>query len=198
MHEDAITKLLFYRLSFIIVFTFTIVSLAHANDLITAETFRKFSEVAGFEKQYNQMINIMVSNFQNGMVQGFENSIEDQEIPIDLRQKITPMIMQSSDNIRTNFENLFKNEVKFKDLVSNVYLPVYQKHFTEQDIIELIEFYNSPVGKKLSALTPMLMQESVATFNEMYGFRVQKIGSELIKQEVNNLIERIKSSKNDQ
>ncbi|MCP4274395.1 MAG: DUF2059 domain-containing protein [Gammaproteobacteria bacterium] len=41
-------------------------------------------------------------------------------------------------------------------------IPVYQKHLTEQDIKEIIAFYNSAAGKKLIRVQPAIMQESMA------------------------------------
>ena len=188
-------KQILSKISIIIIATFFASSAAIANNLITLETFIQYSQVAGFEKQYNQMISIFVSSFQNGMLKGFEDSINEKDISMDLKQKISPLVRQSAENIKTNFEKLFKDEVKFKDLIKQVYLPIYRKHFTEREIMELIKFYQSPVGRKLSDLSPIIMQESSTTFNQVYGFRVQRLGGELIKNEVDSLLEKVKTLK---
>lgn len=39
---------------------------------------------------------------------------------------------------------------------------VYMKHFTEQELRELIAFYNTPVGQKALATMPEIMQEGAA------------------------------------
>lgn len=41
-------------------------------------------------------------------------------------------------------------------------IPVYQKHLTIEDLYGIIEFYNSPVGKKYAEKTPFITQESMA------------------------------------
>ena len=69
------------------------------------------------------------------MLKGFEDSINEKDISMDLKQKISPLVRQSAENIKTNFEKLFKDEVKFKDLIKQVYLPIYRKHFTEMEIM---------------------------------------------------------------
>ena len=46
------------------------------------------------------------------------------------------------------------------DLV-NMLAPVYEKHMTENDLNEVIKFYNSPVGKKLAEKTPAITEESM-------------------------------------
>lgn len=39
--------------------------------------------------------------------------------------------------------------------------PLYKKHFTHNDVKEMISFYESPVGKKLAAKTPVLTGEAM-------------------------------------
>jgi hypothetical protein len=40
-------------------------------------------------------------------------------------------------------------------------VPLYDKHFTEAEIDELLKFYKSPVGRKTTETMPALMQESM-------------------------------------
>jgi hypothetical protein len=189
-------KRLSFGLSVALVITVMFCSYAFAKDSINARTFLKFSEAAGFEKRYNKMIEIFASNFQQGMIAGFRNGIGKEDISPEIKQKIYPVVEESASNLKTNFEMLFRNEVKFKDLVDKVYLPVYRVHFSETEIKQLIDFYNSPVGKKVSALTPAIMQESSARFNQTYGATVQKLGSQLVKDELERLNSKINQLKN--
>jgi hypothetical protein len=43
----------------------------------------------------------------------------------------------------------------------NMILPIYDKHFTHQEIRQLITFYESPLGRKISTTLPEIQQESV-------------------------------------
>ena len=40
-------------------------------------------------------------------------------------------------------------------------VPVYQKHFTEQDLKEAIDLFKTPIGKKISEKSPIIAQESM-------------------------------------
>lgn len=46
-----------------------------------------------------------------------------------------------------------------KDL-TNLLVPIYEQHFSEKDIDELIYFYKSDVGKKLVEKLPVITRES--------------------------------------
>jgi len=41
----------------------------------------------------------------------------------------------------------------------------YDKHFTEKDIVEMLEFYDTRVGKKLAKLTPLITEEMMRAGN---------------------------------
>ena len=40
-------------------------------------------------------------------------------------------------------------------------IPIYKKHFTQEDVKAIIAFYESPVGKKLAEQTPLITVESM-------------------------------------
>ena len=51
-----------------------------------------------------------------------------------------------------------------KDLMGSLIdllVPVYKKHFSEQDLKDAIEMYKTPIGKKISEKTPIIAQETM-------------------------------------
>ncbi|MEM8901210.1 MAG: DUF2059 domain-containing protein [Bacteroidota bacterium] len=46
------------------------------------------------------------------------------------------------------------------DLVDR-FLPIYKNHLSLEELQGIIEFYKTPVGKKLIEKTPLIMQESM-------------------------------------
>ena len=55
----------------------------------------------------------------------------------------------------------FMSEVNFDELVE-LTIPIYEKHFTHDDIKQMIAFYQSPIGKKLLKKQPAILKESMA------------------------------------
>jgi uncharacterized protein len=51
-------------------------------------------------------------------------------------------------------------EINPNELV-NLVVPIYAKYFTDEDILGIMAFYNSPVGKKLVEKLPSITQESM-------------------------------------
>jgi hypothetical protein len=63
-------------------------------------------------------------------------------------------------NVDSSFWKDFMKEVRPEDLV-NMVVPVYDRNFTTEEIDGLIVFYSSPVGQKVLAKLPVVMQESM-------------------------------------
>ncbi|MBC5992834.1 DUF2059 domain-containing protein [Pontibacter cellulosilyticus] len=64
----------------------------------------------------------------------------------------------------------FEKAFTVEDIV-NLTVPVYDKHFTHQEIKDLIALYSTPLGKKLLEKTPLIMQESMVK-GQQYGQEV--------------------------
>jgi hypothetical protein len=54
----------------------------------------------------------------------------------------------------------FKRQASPDELMKAI-LPIYDKHFTHQEIRQLIAFYQSPLGRKISTTLPEIQRESI-------------------------------------
>jgi hypothetical protein len=72
-------------------------------------------------------------------------------------------------------------EVRDQDMIELTY-QIWDKHFTGQEIRDLIRFYQSPTGQKIIRETPALQQESLAAG--------QKWGNQLVARMLKRLREK--------
>jgi hypothetical protein len=70
--------------------------------------------------------------------------------------------------LKEEVNEIIKEEMVEKDGFYELIYPIYHKHFTLNDIKELIAFYNTPIGKKTVTVMPQLTQESMIT-GQMWG-----------------------------
>jgi hypothetical protein len=61
-------------------------------------------------------------------------------------------------------------------------IPIYQKHFTPDEIDSLISFYKTPVGRKTIEETPAIMQESMEAGKQWGAVIAEELMKELEKQ----------------
>lgn len=102
-------------------------------------SLQKLIQVSGSETAYKGVINQMITLFR-----------------------------QQQSHVPKEFWDEFSTEVNkdaFSQLV-NLILPVYQKHLTEADLLGVIAFYETPVGKKFAEKTPLITQESMLAGQE--------------------------------
>lgn len=81
-------------------------------------------------------------------------------------QQYMDQFKERSPNVPDEFWNDFAAEVS-SDKMTDLYIPVYAKYYTESDIDELIKFYKSPVGQKTIKVMPMLMKDSIEAGGKM-------------------------------
>ncbi|WP_442794744.1 DUF2059 domain-containing protein [Pelobium manganitolerans] len=82
----------------------------------------------------------------------------------DIRTQVSKqMIAALKTNMKSvpeGFWDAFEQEINAENLIERI-IPIYEKHYSEKDIDGLITFYQSDLGKKVTATLPAIMQESM-------------------------------------
>ncbi|MDD3036541.1 DUF2059 domain-containing protein [Bacteroides sp.] len=103
------------------------------------------------------------------------------EITKTMVPQMISMMKQSSPGTADAFWDDFaaKWKTKFADRMVELYVPIYQKYLTIDDLKDLIAFYETPIGKKLAEATPKMTMEGMQLG--------QKIGMEMATELQNEL-----------
>lgn len=88
-----------------------------------------------------------------------------------------PSMQSMAPEAPAKFWTKFKAGIKSNDFIEMI-IPIYDKYFSHDDIKSLIKFYESPIGKKLVKVTPMLTQDSYYA-GEKWG---EELASSIIKE----------------
>lgn len=67
---------------------------------------------------------------------------------------------QVPEGVWDEIEKEFNSEISFGKL-QEMTIPIYNRHFSDEEINEMIKFYESPIGKKLSSVMPQIAAESM-------------------------------------
>ncbi|MEP7230363.1 MAG: DUF2059 domain-containing protein [Ginsengibacter sp.] len=116
------------------------------------ENIKKLLDLTGSGKMGAQVAQTMISSFQ-----------------------------ESYSNVPNEYWESVKKEINADDIVALV-IPIYDKYYTEEDIQKLIEFYESPIGKKVISSTPLIVQESMSA-GKIWGENIGKKVMEKLKQD---------------
>ena len=115
------------------------------------ETLTKLFRVSNTEQTYEAAVKQMFSMY---------------------RQQLTNIPSEIWDDLEKEMSKTSMN-----DLISML-VPVYSKHLTIEDLNEIIEFYESPIGQKYAEKNPLIVQESMQV-GQQWG---QKIGMDFMNK----------------
>lgn len=88
---------------------------------------------------------------------------------------------QRAERIFVRMTELMAEEIKKSDF-SRINVELYDKYFTNEDIKGLIQFYESPLGKKTVQVVPTLTQESVTRGMEVGQLAGQRAMTRLVEE----------------
>lgn len=74
-----------------------------------------------------------------------------------------PQVTQSTlTKINNEISNIFIEKANAKGGLVDIIVPIYAKHYSHDEIKELIKFYKTDLGKKTIDIMPVIMTESMA------------------------------------
>jgi hypothetical protein len=99
---------------------------------------RQLIQLTGADKLADQMMSTMEANLKPGLMNAFP--------PGEYREKLV---------------TLFFEKIHSKAIVGiqQITIPAYDKYFTDEEIREMIAFYQTPIGKKAVTVMPQLMND---------------------------------------
>jgi hypothetical protein len=75
----------------------------------------------------------------------------------------------------------FRSRIDTEGLV-DLYIPIYARHFSQQEINQLLTFYRSPVGQKVVQEMPAVMREAMSA-GRQWGRKVAKKVVEQLRED---------------
>lgn len=80
-------------------------------------------------------------------------------LAVQVMDQMITSFKKTMPDVPEKFWEGFRAEVRKEELEERI-IPVYAKHFDEAELQGLIEFYSSPLGKKVISELPAVYQES--------------------------------------
>jgi uncharacterized protein len=95
--------------------------------------------------------------------------------------QILKPFQERSPNVPKEFWDSAKEEM-LKDVVNqmaDMLTPIYQKYLTQKELEDVLAFYESPAGKKISDVTPNITTEAIQVGQNWGVFIVSKIQAKM-------------------
>ena len=118
----------------------------------------KLLEVTGTAALGTQMATLVANQFIDSMKQ------EQPDIP----QRAITLIKEV---LKAEFSSAFEGP----DGVRSKLADIYMQHFTHDEVVEILEFYNTEVGRKTVSMLPKLAQEGAAVGQQWAAANINRI-----------------------
>lgn len=97
---------------------------------------------------------------------------------------VTPEMQKSFDKCRADIVQIMKEEFSWEKL-EPMYVRIYMKSFTQEEVDGMIAFYKTPAGQAVINKMPVVMQNTMGEMKQMMGpmaQRIQKMQQEVLSQ----------------
>lgn len=147
------------------------VSLAHAQEAVSSERaalVKQIAEVTGGKEQFNAMISASIESQRDVFKQTFNTLVKDAKhsTPGMNDPALAKLMDESMDRVSTRSQEFFTKQFDFDKFVEDVFVPVYAKHFTDDELRDLIALYGTPTGQKMVREMPKMMSDTMAAISK--------------------------------
>lgn len=111
---------------------------------------------------------------------------EQTELTDEQRQALRERLADF-DAFAGQFQRRFVERLDFESIIGNVYRPLYDRYFSEEDLKRMVEFYQTPVGRKAIQIMPALTQEAGVAIDRVVRPEAVRIIQDIVADEVKNL-----------
>lgn len=128
----------------------------------TDESINKLIEVSNATqaiKGVQQQVDAMLKSTVRDATKGQPVSPDEQKVFDTFQERVREIVLKQLD------ENKFKA----------MYVPVYREVYTQDEVDQMIAFYESPTGKMFSSKMPIIVQKSMGIMQQQMGPMMQEM-----------------------
>ena len=100
------------------------------------------------------------------------------EMSAQIMGQMLESFKKAAPEVPEEFWNGFAKETASADKFVEMLVPIYVKHYTNDELLQLIQFYKSPIGKTLVQKSSLIAKESYGV-GEQWG---KEVAAEVIKK----------------
>ena len=127
--------------------------------------------------------------------QGLLNQKEIQESDAEAKEALRKKLLAESERMNKRIRELFSASIDMARVIEDVSVDLYDKYFTEDEIKDLIVFYQSHTGKKTTEVLPKMFSESMTNTMDAIKPKVLEIVTQLVSEETARVKKELETKK---
>lgn len=173
----------------------------HAQEVISPEKkglIKELLVVTEATKNAEAIMNSMSAQIEKDILQVLNQVIDrNQSLSAEQREEIQRSVAESAQRSGKRFRELFNQRINYSQLVEELSYEIYDKHYSTEEIRDLLAFYKSPTGLKTIKIMPQIFLESMTKTSERLTPQLQPLVKEIIDEEMKR-VEKLMPSKEPQ
>jgi hypothetical protein len=154
---------------------------------------QEFLEATGGKKAANEMIDLMMRAQEAETAKMMESMVDDDKnLSAAEKNELKKTMTESAERTSEHIRKFFAERLNFGEVMEEMMVPLYDKHFTESELRDLVTFYRSPTGQKMVASMPSLMMDTIGAVSEKIVPKLQEFMKEAAEAEMAILKEKVK------
>jgi len=126
--------------------------------------------IADLERRYPQIL--------EQVVPGFTRPEEE-----SARSAHDRAVAESFQRVAKRFRTLYMERIQLAQILEEIYVPLYDKYYTDAELQDLLAFYRTPTGGKTLRVTAQLVQEAMDGSNARLMPQLLGILQEVMEEE---------------
>jgi hypothetical protein len=110
------------------------------------------------------------------------------ELSAKERTELENSLIERHNTISKKLRERFPQAIDVKQIMADIYYPLYDKYYTEAELKDLITFYSSPTGKKVIETTQPFMTEAMKLSGEKMTPKLIKLAEDVVKEELDGVL----------
>ncbi len=144
--------------------------------------------VMKMDSQFPEMMDAMLKELEKTFPIGFESAIDaNTSLSVEEKSDLKKTSTQKFVAFSKKFRKRLPEVVNYDKYINDAVYPLFDKFYSEQELLDLIAFYKTPTGKKLIETLPALMAESNNIAREKFLPQILPIIEQIVKEEFDQI-----------
>ena len=167
----------------LLIFSSTVLADAYDDDLKT------LFDLTGVKNNYAGLNNVIINQMQSGFFQAADQKLDARSLSDDQKRQVGAMLKNRFNEMVKSYQSYIAEQMPYETVEKEVYMPLYKETYSHDEVKELIEFYNSAVGKKTIEFSQKIPEQAAKKSAEKY----DSIITDFVKLQISENISLVKS-----
>jgi hypothetical protein len=146
-------------------------------------------ELTGGERSADQLLGLLLAQMERNQEAMIEQGIAGTSGLSPEAQSQLRAQLAGAPGFLAKLRTRVSERIDFQPLLQGVAMPLYDRHFDEQNLREMVAFYRTPAGRKAAGILPQIAQETTQQAARAVEPQILGLVEEIIAEEAAPLAE---------